>query len=115
MSTVTEHTQMTYPQPQTGQPQAVPAEAGRRSRHPQGRPRALTHPQDVMALVLRQVDAVNATKDELTIALKGLMDLTKQLAQAYGAQVQAIQGLQRRVTVLEASAGPSAPLGEKEV
>ena len=115
MSTVTEHTQMTHPQPQPGQPQAAPAEAGRRARRPQGRPRTLTHPQDVMALVLRQVDAVNATKDELTIALKGLMDLTKQLAQAYAAQVQAIQGLQRRVTALEASAGPSAPLGEKEV
>ena len=82
MSTVTEHTQMAHPQPQQGQPQATPMEAGRRARRPQGRPRVLTHPQDVMALVLRQADAVNATKDELTIALKGLMDLTKQLAQA---------------------------------
>jgi hypothetical protein len=51
------------------------------------------------------VDAVNATKDELTIALKGLMDLTKQLAQAYAAQVQAIQGLQGRVKALETPAG----------
>jgi len=58
-----------------------------------------------MALVLRQVDAVNATKDELTIALKGLMDFTKQLAQAYAAQVQAIQGLQGRVKTLEEKAG----------
>ena len=73
------------------------------------------HPQDVMALVLRQVDVVNTTKDELTIALKGLMDLTKQLARAYAAQVQDIQALQGRVTTLEAPAGPSAPLGEKEV
>ena len=104
MSTVTEHAQMAHPQPQPGQPQAAPAEAGRRARRPQRRPRALTHPQDVMALVLRQVDAVNATKDELTIALKGLMDLTKQLAQAYAAQVQAIQGLQGRVTALEEKA-----------
>ena len=104
MSTVTEHTQMAHLQPQPGQPQAAPAEAGRRARRPQRRPRALTHPQDVMALVLRQVDAVNGTKDELTIALKGLMDLTKQLAQAYAAQVQAIQGLQGRVTALEEKA-----------
>jgi hypothetical protein len=104
MSTVTEHAQMAHPQPQPGQPQAALAEAGWRSRRPQRRPRALTHPQDVMALVLRQVDAVNATKDELTIALKGLMDLTKQLAQAYAAQVQAIQGLQGRVTALEEKA-----------
>ena len=104
MSTVTEHTQMAHPQPQPGQPQAALAEAGWRSRRPHRRPRVLTHPQDVMALVLRQVDAVNATKDELTIALKGLMDLTKQLAQAYAAQVQAIQGLQGRVTALEEKA-----------
>ena len=104
MSTVTEHTQMAQPQPQHGHPQTPPAEAGRRSRRPQGRPRVLTHPQDVMALVLRQIDAVNATKDELTIALKGLMDLTKQLAQAYAAQVQAIQGLQGRIKALEEKA-----------
>ena len=106
MSTVTEHTQMAHPQPQHEQPQATPAEAGRRARRPQGRPRGLTHPQDVMALVLRQVDAVNATKDELTIALKGLMDLTKQLAQAYAAQVQVIQGLQGRVKALEVQIRP---------
>jgi hypothetical protein len=104
MSTVTEHTQMVHTQPQHGQPQAPPTEAGRRARRPQRRARVLTHPQDVMALVLRQVDAVNATKDELTIALKGLMDLTKQLAQAYAAQVQAIQGLQGRVKALEEKA-----------
>ena len=107
MSTVTEHTQIAHPQPQHEQQQATPAEAGRRARRPQGRPRALTHPQDVMAVVLRQVDAVNATKDELTIALKGLMDLTKQLAQAYAAQVQAIQGLQGRVKALEVQIRPA--------
>ena len=95
---------MAHPQPQHGHPQTTPVEAGRRARRPQGRPRPLTHPQDVMALVLRQVDAVNATKDELTIALKGLMDLTKQLAQAYAAQVHAIQGLQGRVKALEEKA-----------
>ena len=107
MSTVTEHTQTAHPQPPNGHPQAPPAEAGRRARRPQGRPRALTHPQDVMALVLRQIDAVNGTKDELTIVLKGLMDLTKQLAQAYAAQVQAIQGLQGRVKALEAQLRPA--------
>jgi hypothetical protein len=64
-----------------------------------------------MALVLRQIDTVNATKDGLTIALKGLIDLTKQLAQAYAAQAQAIQALQRRVKALEAPAGH----GEKAV
>jgi hypothetical protein len=53
---------------------------------------------------LRQIDNVNATKDELTIALKGLMDLTKQLAQAYAGQTQVIQRLQSRVKALEEKA-----------
>jgi hypothetical protein len=57
-----------------------------------------------MALVLRQIDNVNATKDELTSALKGLMDLTKQLAQAYAVQTQAIQRLQSRVKAFEEKA-----------
>ena len=104
MSIVTEHTQMAHPQIQNEHPQAPPAEAGQRSRRPQGRPRVLTHPQDVMALVLRQIDNVNATKDELTSALKGLMDLTKQLAQAYAVQTQAIQRLQSRVKAFEEKA-----------
>jgi hypothetical protein len=108
MSTVTEHTQ-------NGPSQTSPADAGRRSQHPQGRQRVLTHPQDVLALVLRQIDTVNTAKDDLTIALKGLMDLTKQLAQAYMVQVQAIQGLQGRVKALETPAGSSPTFAEKEV
>jgi len=108
MSTVTEHTQ-------NGPSQTSPAEAGRRSQRPQERQRVVTHPQDVMALVLRQIDAVNTAKDDITIALKGLMDLTKQLAQAYIAQVQAIQELQGRVKALETPAGLSTALAEKEV
>jgi len=108
MSRVTELTQ-------NGHPEAPPAEAAPRSRRSQGRPRVLTHPQDVMALVLRQVDTVNATKDELTIALKRPMDLTKQLARAYATQAQAIQALQARVKTLETPAEQSVPLGEQEV
>jgi hypothetical protein len=115
MSSVIEHTQIAHQHTQNGHPEASPAEAAPRLRRSQGRPRVLTHPQDVMALVLRQVDVVNTTKDELTIALKGLMDLTKQLAQAYAAQAQAIQALQARVKALEAPAGQSAPLGEQAV
>jgi hypothetical protein len=95
---------MAHPQTQNGHPQAPPAEAARRARRPQGRTRVLTNPQDVMALVLRQVDAVNATKDKLIIALKRLMDITKQLARAYAAQAQAIQTLQGRVKALEEKA-----------
>jgi len=110
MSTVTEHTQMVSSQTEHGHPQAPPAAGDRRARRPQRRPR-VTHPQDVMALVLRQIDAINATRNKLTIALKGLMDLTKQLAQAYAAQAQAIQALQGRIKAFEAPAGP----GGKEV
>jgi hypothetical protein len=84
MSTVTEHTQMAHPQTQHGHPQAPPAEGDRRARRAQRRPRVLTHPQDVMTLV----------------------DLTKQLAQAYTVQAQAIQALQGRVKALETPAGP---------
>ena len=115
MSEVIEHTQIAHQPTQNEHPATPPAEAASRPRRSQGRQRVVTRPQDVMALVLRQVDAVNARKDELTIALKGLMDLTKQLAQAYRAEAQAIQALQARVKALEAPAGQSAPLGRKEV
>ena len=40
-------------------------------------PRVISNPNDVASLVLMQVDAVNAKKDELTIAIKGLADLAK--------------------------------------
>ena len=42
--------------------------------------RTVSHPRQVAALVLTQIDQVNAKKDELTIAIKALTDLTKQLA-----------------------------------
>jgi len=107
MSNVVEHTQKAHQHTQNGHPAAPSTEAAPPPRRPQGRQRVLSHPQDVMALVLRQVDTVNATKDELTIALKGLMDLTKQLTRAYAAQTQAIQALQVRVKALEAPSRPA--------
>ena len=108
MSRVVEHTQQT-PQPtQNGHSAAPSMEAATHPRRPQGRLRVLTHPQDVLALVLRQIDTVNATKDELTIALKGLTDLTKQLTRAYATQTRAIAALQERVKALEAQVGASA-------
>lgn len=65
------------------------------------KPRVISNPNDVASLVLMQVDAVNAKKDELTIAIKGLADLAKQLVRAYAQNAQAIQKLQMRVQVLE--------------
>ena len=41
--------------------------------------RGVSNPNDVASLILKQVDAVNTKKDDLTIAIKGLTDLTKQL------------------------------------
>jgi hypothetical protein len=61
--------------------------------------RVISDPQDVAKLVLLQVDAINAKKDDLTIAIKGLADLTKQLVRAYAGQAQAIRQLQERVGV----------------
>jgi hypothetical protein len=47
------------------------------------------------------MEAVTVKKDELTIALKGLTDLTKQLVQAYAAHTHTIAALQARVQALE--------------
>ncbi len=64
-------------------------------------PRVISNPNDVASLVLMQVDAVNAKKDELTIAIKGLADTAKQLVRAYAQNAQAIKKLQMRVQALE--------------
>lgn len=64
-------------------------------------PRVISAPNDVANLVLMQVDAVNAKKDELTIAIKGLADTTKQLVRAYAEHAKTIQRLQQRVRTLE--------------
>jgi hypothetical protein len=65
------------------------------------KPRVISNPNDVASLVLMQIDAVNAKKDDLTIAIKGLADLAKQLVRAYAQNAQAIQKLQTRVQALE--------------
>ncbi len=70
-----------------------------------GKPRVLRHPNDVASLVLMQIDAVNARKDDLTIAVKGLADTAKQLTRAYAQQQQAIAKLAKRVEELEKEKG----------
>jgi hypothetical protein len=65
------------------------------------RTRTVSHPREVAALVLTQIDQVNTKKDELTLAIKALTDLTKQLATAYANQTLAIEQLTRRVSALE--------------
>ena len=73
----------------------------KRSEGQAGQQRVIKNPNDVAALVLMQVDAINAKKDELTLAVKNLTDLTKQLAKVYGEQAKAIHELQARVNKLE--------------
>lgn len=69
------------------------------------RPRAMTDPRDVATVVMAHMNTVNSKKDELTIAIKGLSDITQQLARAYVEQVQSIERLAKRVKALEAAAG----------
>jgi hypothetical protein len=78
---------------------------GKNNGQPQGknapRQRVISRPGDVAGLVMMQVDAVNAKKDELTIAIKGLTDTSKQLVRAYAEHAQAIVKLQQRIKMLE--------------
>jgi len=87
----------TTPEPRPGNGQQAPGA--------QQQPRVISNPEDVASLVLMQIDMVNARKDELTIAIKGLSDLTRQLVRAYGENTQTIQQLQRKVSKLEGKKG----------
>ncbi len=67
--------------------------------------RVISNPNDVATLVLVQLDNVSNKRDELTIAVKGLADTTRQLVRAYGEHVKTIQELKKRVDELEAKKG----------
>lgn len=67
-----------------------------------GGQQVISHPNDVAQLVLMQIDAVNARKDELGFAIKQLADTAKQLVRAYGANAKVIATLQKRIHDLEA-------------
>jgi len=86
-----------------------PGAAAAQAANPQ-QPRIVSRPEDVAGLVLMQIDLVNARKDDLTIAIKGLSDLTRQLVRAYGENMQTIEQLQSKVQKAgnsEKSAGSS--------
>jgi glycerol-3-phosphate dehydrogenase len=85
--------------PTTGK---VEKKNGQSSGNPGKQSRVISSPNDVASVVLMQIDAVNAKKDDLTIAIKGLTDTTKQLVRAYAEHAKAIQKLQQRITQLEA-------------
>lgn len=84
------------------QPKTATTDKPARRGPPNGR--AVSDPRDVATLVLARMNAVNARKDELTIAIKGLSDITQQLANAYAEQSQRIEHLKRRLRELETAA-----------
>lgn len=64
--------------------------------------RVISDPNEVANIVLMQIDAVNDRKNDLTISVKGLTDLAKQLVRVYGEQIVTIQRQQARIQALEA-------------
>lgn len=84
-----------------GKPQADGSKTAAGGAAAKSQTRTVSHPREVAALVLTQIDQVNTKKDELTLAIKALTDLTKQLATAYANQTLAIEQLTRRVKALE--------------
>ena len=89
---------------QGNQPEATTAEAGK---DPEGKParRTVSDPREVAGLVMHRLNFVNAKKDELAIAIHGLVDITQQLTRTYAEQLLAIEQLRRRVKALEAATG----------
>ncbi len=88
--------------PATPEKQANSPKGNGQKAQPSGKqPRVISNPNDVASVVLMQVDQVNAKKDELTIAIKGLTDTTKQLVRIYAEHAAAIQKLQEKVKSLE--------------
>lgn len=75
--------------------EAAPAASGA------GTPRVISDPNEVATIVLMQIDAVNDRKNDLTIALKGLTDLTKQLMRSYGDLTATVRAQQVKLKELE--------------
>jgi hypothetical protein len=80
-----------------------------RGQRPPGK--AVSDPREVATLVLARMNVVNNKKDELTIAIKGLSDITQQLSLAYAEQLRAIERLSKRVQSLEAAANTKSAAG----
>ena len=94
------------PAEQNSGPRATPP-PGAAAEQAKQQPRVVSRPEDVAGLVLMQIDLVNARKDDLTIAIKGLSDLTRQLVRAYGENMQTIDQLQSRLKKAGEGARPS--------
>ena len=79
---------------------------------PRPQPQAISDPRQIAAVVMARMNLINTKKDELTIAMKGLTDLTQQLLQAYAAQMQVIEQLATRLKAVEEKAGVSGVNGQ---
>lgn len=97
-------------------PRATPP-PGAAAQQANQQPRVVSRPEDVAGLVLMQIDLVNARKDDLTIAIKGLSDLTRQLVRAYGENMQTIDQLQSKLKKMggsQRSGGASSSNGKRK-
>jgi len=90
--------------PQAVEETAVKAD-GQKQQLTDNNQKVISHPKDVAALVMAQLNNVNNKKDELTIAIKALADTTDQLVKAYAGNIHMIQQLSKRVRDLEEKAG----------
>ena len=91
-------------------PMAPPA--GDTPAAPRPQPQTISDPRQIAAVVMARMNLINTKKDELTIAMKGLSDLTQQLLQAYAAQMQVIEQLATRLKAAEEKAGVSGMNGQ---
>lgn len=76
-------------------------DTAKNNNQPKDKQRVISNPNDIAGLVTMQIDNINAKKDDLTIAIKGLTDTAKQLVRAYAQQQQVISKLAERVKKLE--------------
>jgi hypothetical protein len=79
---------------------------------PRQQPNAIADPRQIAAVVMARMNLINTKKDELTIAIKGLTDLTQQLVQAYAAQMQVIEQLTARLKAVEETVGAKGVNGQ---
>jgi hypothetical protein len=79
---------------------------------PRQQPTVISDPRQIAAVVMARMNLINTKKDELTIAIKGLSDLTQQLVQAYAAQMQVIEQFTTRLKAMEETAGTHGVNGQ---
>ena len=90
-------------------PAANPAQDKPAEQKPARRP--ISDPREVAAVVMGRMKLVKTKRDELGLAIDGLVDITQQLTRAYAEQLMTIEALRRRLKQLEAPAAgtPSEP------